>query len=1033
MRLSFVATPASLPDGRPAPGSLDGDAMRARLSQPDAGFRVVDLDPNEDLAVQLEDFFDREAPASAEALFVVSAPVVLSVEGEPFVCLNPLEPETGDSIKDLALVLSERVSGAVTFVLECRHAPDPTDPFRSAAVVAAVKDAIASAASGIELLVAAHPAIAEPQDKPSAFTRAILRAMEEGGEALSARGLYERLHDSEQLLGIVPSFAYVRGRTTIALLSSHGGAGALTAEVDEGFEALASAPHPGAPTSDEASTLDAPTLERLPAEAAAVDVDEAPPNVGQIFAKLGDAPVPDDDPTFVDEPPSERAPRSTKMQSVPPTALPPDRVFLKAPDDVPRVVIGDPTPSSPPPAVLPPVSSRPPPSSIAPPPVSSMPPPPEGALAPEEYVRESDAVAGASPEAALVELKRALATLPPTASAERADVFVRIASVKRGQGKRREAIANLEKALALVPGHRPSLEALLDLDVAEGDWKAVSTAEDRLIGMIADKAERRAKLVEFGDRWLAIAHDDGRAQRAYERARAEDPEDRDVLAKLVPIYDRARAFPEALATRRRIAELTPEPSARAEAYADAAKFCLLEMKKEDLALELFDLALDTDPAQIDPLAVVARILADRQEWSELERAYGRMLDRAPRITVEAVRAEVTYELCRRLGLLYRDHLEDPALALDAFEDGLDEKPGDLNGHLVAADLAKSLGELERAAVHLQSVARLEPARIQTYHDLFEIFQRTKRPDQAYAAASVTSLAKVADARERIIFEEHRPEGVPKLARALGPASWDLLRVGDREQHVEAVLAAIAPAAIAAKLAQLASEKRLPALDPAARQDPKQTTVSVVRSFAWASHFLAVPAPAVYLNDALDVAIAAVPAEEPSVIAGGAVLRGRSLPELAFLVGRHLAYHVGWHRLLLYFPSIEELSTCFLAGVAMIERDLPVPAKLKSGVLALRDRLEATIGGARQALSQAVRDFQRAGSRGDLARLVRDVERCSARAGYLLSGDLDVARSAMKSDQHGLTDLEAKLADLFGFAVSDEYHALREELGIAIAP
>jgi hypothetical protein len=157
MRIALVATPLAMPDLRPAPGSLDGDVIRSRLPLPDTAFRIIDLDPAVDLAEQLELLFERgDAPPGAEILFYASTRVILSVEGELFLCFDPASPDTGDSLADLALVLRERATGPVTFVLECRHAPDDEDPFRSAAVVGAAKEAIASVASGIELLVAAQ-------------------------------------------------------------------------------------------------------------------------------------------------------------------------------------------------------------------------------------------------------------------------------------------------------------------------------------------------------------------------------------------------------------------------------------------------------------------------------------------------------------------------------------------------------------------------------------------------------------------------------------------------------------------------------------------------------------------------------------------------------------------------------------------------------------------------------------------------------------------------------------------------------------
>ena len=112
---------------------------------------------------------------------------------------------------------------------------------------------------------------------------------------------------------------------------------------------------------------------------------------------------------------------------------------------------------------------------------------------------------------------------------------------------------------------------------------------------------------------------------------------------------------------------------------------------------------------LEPLTVIARFFADRQEWSELERAYRSMLGRAHRIPKPEVRSEVTWELCRRLGLLFRDHLEDPALALDAFEDAVAE--GDEARSLAyLADVRQAVGDahgsLREIVTHFRT--RIDP-------------------------------------------------------------------------------------------------------------------------------------------------------------------------------------------------------------------------------------------------------------------------------------------------------------------------------------
>ncbi|HLM72428.1 MAG TPA: hypothetical protein VK459_07050, partial [Polyangiaceae bacterium] len=429
-----------------------------------------------------------------------------------------------------------------------------------------------------------------------------------------------------------------------------------------------------------------------------------------------------------------------------------------------------------------------------------------------------------------------------------------------------------------------------------------------------------------------------------------------------------------------------------------------------------------------------RLLEERQEWSELEQVYRRMIERLELAPKGQARADVTWDICRRLAFLYRDHLEDPAAALEAFEDAIGQKPEDFDSYHVAAELARTTGNLERAAHHLQSLVALDPTTVSTYHDLFEVFQKLKKPDQAYGVACVTMHLKSADARERFIYEEHLPDGVPKFRQALGDNAWQLLRVENTDIHVEAILAAVARSAVAAKLDQLEEEKRLPQLDPAAKQDPQTSTVSIVRSFVWGSHFLGVPAPAVYIRDDAPIGLAAVMASEPSVIIGSLVLRGRSMPELGFLVGRHLAYHVGSHRLLLYYPSLEDLSICFLAALRVALKNLPIPPKMRDAVLAISPRLEASMTEPEvRKLEQAVALLDASGKPADITKWVSGVEHCAARTGLLLSGDLDVAAKTLEADPLGMVPPEEKIAGLLGFAVSDSFHTLRQELGVAIEP
>jgi len=1111
MRLAIVATPALFSDHRPAPGALDGDLIRARLTLEDTGFQVEDLDPSRDLAEQLELIFERLAARAQPAptggppllLLYASTPVALSSEGELFLCLDPANPGVGDALAAIAAVFRDQARGRVLFVLECHHEPAPGDPFASAAIVEAAKQAVAPAVSGIELLVAAHPLDAARADMPSAFTRAFVEELDNADpdHGLTVRALYRRIQEGEQLAGVVPCYTYVRGHGDAPLLPARPGA-AQPPEEDEGRspeqdQDLRPTPVPGGDTDepepaarepepepelpehdaaepehphehhadasgdehahahaheDEALSsatltddLDAPTVDMTAAAAALVALERI-----QALEVTVDTSSLDSDTLALER---IRDLEVTVDTSNLDDELPASPRFDRQPPEVAPPTPPEPAPSAPPPArsvppaapsapgrSVPPIGIR----SVPPPPLPGQSMPPPGWSAPpaplpygpaEHYIAQGDRhVAEKDLDGALGEYKKALAVLGLGQKRERAEVFVRIANVRWQQERRREAIASFEKALQLTPEHRPALEALIHLNVGEGDWRGVHAAEERFLASVERDDERFRHLVTFAERWQGVAGDEPRARATYERARAIRPDDLPVLGALRRLYESANAIEDAVQARRRIAEVTQDPSAKAREYFSLGQYLLEDLHDEDRGLPMLDLALESDPSLLEPLALIAQVLADRQEWGQLELAYRRMLNRILRIPSVAVRREVKWELCRRLGFLFRDHLEDPASALTAFEDALEARPDDLPTVLSALEVARAAGRLDRVAAHLQAAVVIDPAEVTLLHQLFGAFQKLRRPDQAWATASVTVDLGHADDRERIVYEEHRPEGVPRFARALRPTSWDLLRAADRDPHLEAILTAITEAAIDARIARRASDGTLAQLDPRARQDIQQSTVSVVRTFGWASHLLGVPAPAIYLREDAHLSLAAAMADHPAIIAGASVLRGRTMAELAFLVGRHLAYHVGPHRLLLYYPTIDDLGACFLAALSLVRPAIPIPPALEEDARDLAPELDARLyGSARDQLLAALESFEEAGARADLTHWAGAVERCATRAGYLLCGDLSIAAPLVRADTASLLSPEEKLGDLYAFTVSDAFHQLRRDLGIAIEP
>ncbi len=199
--------------------------------------------------------------------------------------------------------------------------------------------------------------------------------------------------------------------------------------------------------------------------------------------------------------------------------------------------------------------------------------------------------------------------------------------------------------------------------------------------------------------------------------------------------------------------------------------------------------------------------------------------------------------------------------------------------------------------------------------------------------------------------------------------------------------------------------------------------------------LGVQCPELYVRNDVPGALAAVPAAPPASVAGQSVLTGFTPQELTFIVGKHLAYYRGEHYIKHLFPTTPELTMLLFAGMKMVNPETPVPEEMKAQVAATAQELARHMQPIHlEGLRLVVRKFIEDGAKANIKRWSQSVELTACRAGFLLCGDLEIAKKIIMAEPQMPGDLPPaeKLAQLLIFAVSSQYLALRKALGIAIA-
>jgi tetratricopeptide (TPR) repeat protein len=635
-------------------------------------------------------------------------------------------------------------------------------------------------------------------------------------------------------------------------------------------------------------------------------------------------------------------------------------------------------------------------------------------------------------EEALDAFKKALMLVSPDDGASLATIYANIGEVKRAQGKPREAELNFEKALAASPGHRRSVEALIDVATAEGDPRRAVEYRLRLLPALPNDAARVRELLKVAELQRVELKDAKAARATLERAREVAPRDGEVLLSLKSLHEEAHAWKELVEVLDAMAEAATTAEERARHRFAQGDVVMGRLRDEPRGLALFDAALVEDPRHDGALHAIVAVLSSRGDFDRLGELYARLVDLYAKLG-DKKRA---HDVCQRLGVVRRDKLRDGPGALEAFTGAVQLEPSDVDTRAMLVDLHLARGDEGSAVAELEAIAQLAPTRHSTFVRLHHLHARAGRRDRAWLAASALVELGHATNEQRVLYEEMRPDGTFWPAKALDHEAWDtLLRAPGADPVVTGVLGAIIPAAVKMRVAELVARRQIVTLDPARRQPPG-STASIVRCFVWAAQVLGVTLPELYVLDDVPGGLAAVQAEPPATALGPGVTQGVGASELAFLAGRHLAYYRPEHYALVFFPTVPELSALFLAAVKLALPEVPVPESLHEPVARIRKALgQLSTPEERGWLQMAVKTLEARGGRVDLAAWARGVELTANRAGLLLCGDLGVACRRVRDEGRRVADVsdEERRDDLLAFVASPELGDLRAALAITARP
>lgn len=637
----------------------------------------------------------------------------------------------------------------------------------------------------------------------------------------------------------------------------------------------------------------------------------------------------------------------------------------------------------------------------------------------EQAIAEASHRADAGDMAAAEQAYRfADALLGSERSPRHAEVLVCLALILRRRGEASEAARHLDMALAIFPGHRAALSQRLDLAHEQGDLAAAAGLRVRMLDF-CESAEARVHVL------LEVVADALEAAAASLRQAIQlQPLDTDLRERLRALSEAAFDHESAVNASVDLAESLRDPKAKARALAHAARLCAQKIGNADRAVALYEAAIADDPTVAGAFEAIESILIDVGDLQGTEQAYARQVERlrAGGYAIEEA------ALLHKLAILREDQLADSPGAIAALERAILLRPDDPSSHRVLALLLARREKFGQAMAHLERAARLSPASPMPFREIVHVAFAAKDRDRGFFAASALVHMGEADVHEQELYRRFATYGAPGVSQPMDEVTLSMLR--PRVNPVRALLLALHDPAIRAKQLQQRASKAPPPVDERERVDPEQSTVSAVRVVAWTMKLLGLPVFRLHVRPGQGFALSHPTTSEPTLVLGGGMLSGRSVPELLFRAGYELGAQRELGRLLVFYPEREQLQTLVAAAAGLVE-----PAKLPSSAVDLSRALDQCLDDSTRAHLQAL-VAAALGQRHelDVSSVLRDVETVAGRIGLLACTDLTVAARQVAIEARPTEGLSAsdRVRDLLAFAVSQTHADVRSLLGMSVS-
>lgn len=627
------------------------------------------------------------------------------------------------------------------------------------------------------------------------------------------------------------------------------------------------------------------------------------------------------------------------------------------------------------------------------------------------------------------------------------EIYWTLGDVHMQQKQLDRALNHFEKALAIDPGHEPSLRSMVLIAEQEGRFEKVAELRQKLV-QVLDGDPQFEVAVGLGQVAREKLNDLYMAIDAYLVASKVHPDSLDVLDALYVLYretKQGQRASEVLEKMLQSPNLQSEPQKAKRVYFALGELARDELMDVEKAASAFNAALDADYRFIEAFSALEAMLGKAKKWKTLDENYKRMIGRMPKTEDTHV---PRMKLWQALGDLYLKVMKAPEAAVEVYKVVAAGLPDDSKVQEAYAELAATQPGYETAAVDAFRRAlpsSTNPGKIASA--LAELAARRKDYDSAWLAAQVVSgLIGEVGTGEREILTKLTPYAKKRevAQRALTDRLWTghLFHPKARGPLVElmSILYEQAGHLYKEEFARYQLNPKRHLIDTNAAQEFQ------LHNFKYVARLLGMEGVALYSPFLITTRErmakkTAEPPPDPNLAieicnthpaclkVGGKFFAETGQKEVYYMLGRTMAYLRPELALANRLPG-ERLEAVFQAALSFATdrfRFTADPRRLDEERRALERTLTEQ---ARSGLVRVARDYLKTATPNDLRNYIEGAELTAVRTGAFVAGEIEPVKKMVMGETGSSYRVQArsKIADLLVFALSEDLHALRVAVG-----